>query len=673
MNTNIKHASELRALFQKFFAEKGHAVIPSASVIPENDPTVLFTTAGMHPLVPYLMGQKHPMGSRLTDVQKCIRTGDIDDVGDASHLTFFEMLGNWSLGDYFKKEMIPWSWEFLTSEKWLGIDKDRLAFTVFEGDEDCPRDEEAAQLWRDQGVKDDHLFYLPKKHNWWGPAGLTGPCGPDTEMFIITDKPACGPNCGPDCGCGRYLEIWNDVFMQYEKQADGTFIPLKQKNVDTGMGLERTFCVLMGAKTVYETEIFADIIRKIEELSGAKYGSDEETTRSIRIISDHMRTATIILGDDRGVTPSNTDQGYILRRLIRRAVRHGMKIGLPEGSCAQIAEVVIAQYTDVYPELTRNSARIIEQLNLEEERFERTLKKGMLEFEKVFGNIQKMVAGFESVRKVIQDSFTPDVIERLKQMEATANNVGSTFRPTPEMQETIDEFKKFHDAMETITSFSRKIERHISSSGVIDGRSAFKLYDTFGFPIEITCEMAAEKGLTVDLEGFNERFKKHQETSHAGAEQRFKAGLADHQEETVKLHTATHLLHAALRRVLGDEVAQKGSNITAERLRFDFSFSRKMTKEEIAEVEKLVNEYIQADVPVVCEEMTVPEAKAQGAIGLFENKYGERVKVYTMGEYSKEICGGPHATHTGELKSFKILKEESSSAGVRRIKAVIGQ
>ena len=665
-------ANELRALFLQFFKEKGHAVIPSASVIPENDPTVLFTTAGMHPLVPYLLGQKHPAGHRLTDVQKCIRTGDIDDVGDMSHLTFFEMLGNWSLGDYFKKEMIPWSWEFLTSEKWLGIDKDKLAFTVFAGDEDCPRDEEAAELWRSCGVKDDHIFYLPKEHNWWGPAGVTGPCGPDSEMFMIVKKP-CGPNCSPACKCGAYLEIWNDVFMQYNKQADGSFLPLQQKNVDTGMGLERTFCVLMGAKTVYETEIFADIIHKIEELSGAKYGSDEETTRSIRIISDHMRTATIILGDDRGVTPSNTDQGYILRRLIRRAVRHGMKIGLPEGSCARIAEVVIAQYTDVYPELTRNSARIIEQLNLEEERFERTLKKGMLEFEKVFGNIQKMVAGFESVKKAIQDSFTPEVIERLKQMEATANNVGSTFRPTPEMQETIEEFKKFHEAMETITSFSRKIERHISTSGVIDGRSAFKLYDTFGFPIEITCEMAAEKGLTVDLEGFNERFKKHQETSHAGAEQRFKAGLADHQEETVKLHTATHLLHAALRRVLGDEVAQKGSNITAERLRFDFSFPRKMTKEEIAEVEKLVNEYIQADVPVVCEEMTVPEAKAQGAIGLFENKYGDRVKVYTMGEFSKEICGGPHAARTGDLKSFKILKEESSSAGVRRIKAVIGK
>ena len=354
---NIKSANELRSMFLKFFESKGHKVIPSASVIPENDPTVLFTTAGMHPLVPYLMGEKHPMGTRLTDVQKCIRTGDIDDVGDPSHLTFFEMLGNWSLGDYFKKEMIPWSWEFLTSKEYLGIDPDRLAFTVFAGDDDCPRDEEAANLWRSQGVKDDHLFYLPKKHNWWGPAGVTGPCGPDTEMFIIKDQPPCGPDCSPACSCGRYLEIWNDVFMQYEKQADGTFIPLKQKNVDTGMGLERTFCVLMGASTVYETEIFARIIGKIEELSGKKYGSDEETTKSIRIISDHMRTSTFILGDDRGVTPSNVDQGYILRRLIRRAVRHGMKLGMLEGFTCEVAKVIIDQYKENYPELERNQRR----------------------------------------------------------------------------------------------------------------------------------------------------------------------------------------------------------------------------------------------------------------------------------------------------------------------------
>ena len=669
---NIKTANELRSLFLKFFESKGHKVIPSASVIPENDPTVLFTTAGMHPLVPYLMGEKHPMGTRLTDVQKCIRTGDIDDVGDPSHLTFFEMLGNWSLGDYFKEEMIPWSWEFLTSKEWLGLDPDKLAFTVFAGDEDCPRDEEAANLWRKQGVKDDHLFYLPKKHNWWGPAGVTGPCGPDTEMFIIKDQPPCGPDCSPACSCGRYLEIWNDVFMQYEKQADGTFVPLKQKNVDTGMGLERTFCVLMGASTVYETEIFARIIGRIEELSGKKYGSDEETTRSIRIISDHMRTATFIIGDDRGVTPSNVDQGYVLRRLIRRAVRHGMKLGMPEGFTCEIAKVIIDQYKDNYPELDRNGEHILEQLRLEEERFQRTLKKGMAEFEKVFANIQKLTNGFDAVRQALKDSFTPEVVERMKQMEATANNVGSTFRPTPEMQETIAEFKKFGEAVETIKAFGDKLDKYRAGSATIDGRSAFKLYDTYGFPIEITCEMAAEKGLTVDVDGFNERFKKHQENSHAGAEQRFKGGLADNSEETAKLHTATHLLHAALRKVLGPEVAQKGSNITAERLRFDFSFGRKMTDEEKKEVERLVNESIQAAVPVVCEEMTVAEAKAQGAIGLFESKYGERVKVYTMGEFSKEICGGPHASNTGDLVSFKIKKEEASSAGVRRIKAVIG-
>ena len=649
---NITSANELRSMFLKFFESKGHKVIPSASVIPENDPTVLFTTAGMHPLVPYLMGEKHPMGTRLTDVQKCIRTGDIDDVGDPSHLTFFEMLGNWSLGDYFKKEMIPWSWEFLTSKDYLGIEPDRLAFTVFAGDEDCPRDEEAANLWRAQGVKDDHLFYLPKKHNWWGPAGVTGPCGPDTEMFIIKDQPPCGPDCSPACSCGRYLEIWNDVFMQYEKQADGTFIPLKQKNVDTGMGLERTFCVLMGASTVYETEIFARIIGKIEELSGKKYGSDEETTKSIRIISDHMRTSTFILGDDRGVTPSNVDQGYILRRLIRRAVRHGMKLGLPEGFTCEIAKVIIDQYKENYPELERNQGVILEQLKLEEERFQRTLKKGEAEFAKVYANMAKKRAAFEALKG---DRSEETVAAALKQLP-----------PSPENLPVIEKIKAGEITDELIDSLLKTAEK-------IDGRSAFKLYDTYGFPIEITCELAREKGVEVDVEGFEERFKKHQENSHAGAEQRFKGGLADNSEATAKLHTATHLLQAALRKVLGDEVHQKGSNITAERLRFDFSFGRKMTEEEKAEVERLVNEAIQAKAPVVCEEMTVDEAKAQGAMGLFTAKYGERVKVYTMGEYSKEICGGPHAANTGDLKSFKIKKEEASSAGVRRIKAVIGE
>ncbi len=647
MNPNIQTADDLRALFLNFMQKKGHALIPSASIIPENDPTVLFTTAGMHPLVPYLQGQKHPMGKRLTDVQKCIRTGDIDEVGDNSHLTFFEMLGNWSLGDYFKKEAISWSWEFLTSPEYLGIEPERMAFSVFAGDEDCPRDEEAASYWKQAGVKEDHIFFLPKENNWWGPAGITGPCGPDSEMFIITDKPPCGPDCSPACDCGRYLEIWNDVFMQYDKQKDGTFKPLSQKNVDTGMGLERTFCVLKGVKSVYDTSIFAGIIGKIQELSGKKYGSDEETTRAIRIIADHMRTATFIIGDDRGVTPSNVDQGYVLRRLIRRAVRHGMKLGMPQGFTCEIAKVIIAQYKATYPELESHGEFILEQLKLEEERFSRTLKKGVAEFEKVVGNIRR----------------TREALEAAK-AEKTPESAGK-LRPTPEMQPIIA-------ALKDGTATDEMFDRVLSTLDTIDGRSAFKLYDTYGFPIEITTEMAAEQGLKVDTEGFDERFKQHQATSHAGAEQRFKGGLADASEETAKLHTATHLLQAALRKVLGDEVHQKGSNITAERLRFDFSFGRKMTDEEKAEVEKLVNEAIQAAVPVVCEEMTVAEARAQGAMGLFESKYGERVKVYTMGKYSKEICGGPHARNTGDLKSFKIKKEEASSAGVRRIKAVIG-
>ena len=591
------HSSELRSMFLKFFKDHGHAVISSASVIPENDPTVLFTTAGMHPLVPYLMGAKHPAGNRLTDVQKCVRTGDIDDVGDFSHLTFFEMLGNWSLGDYFKEQMIPWSWEFLTSPEYLGLPKDRLAFSVFAGDADCPRDEESAELWRRCGVADDHIFFLPKENNWWGPAGITGPCGPDTEMFIITDKEPCGPDCSPACSCGRYLEIWNDVFMQYNKKADGTFEPLEQKNVDTGMGLERTICVLNGKKSVYETDLFADILKKISELSGKEYGSDEMTTRAFRIIADHMRTATFIMGDDRGVSPSNVDQGYVLRRLIRRAVRYGMGIGMPEGFTGEVAKVIIEQYKDVYPELKRNEAFVLEQLSLEESRFARTLKQGNREFEKLVEKVQ---------------------------------------------------------------------------DGQIDGVSAFHLYDTYGFPVEMTEELARERGLTVDMDGFHDCFRRHQATSQAGAEQRFKGGLADNSEQSARLHTATHLLHAALRKVLGPEVAQKGSNITAERLRFDFSFGRKMTKEELAEVERLVNEAIESHTPVTCEEMTVAQAKEQGAIGLFESKYGEKVKVYTMGPYSKEICGGPHAQNTGDLVSFKIKKEESSSAGVRRIKAVIG-
>lgn len=591
-------SGELRSMWLNFFKSKGHAVIPSASVIPENDPTVLFTTAGMHPLVPYLLGSKHPAGTRLTDVQKCIRTGDIDEVGDASHLTFFEMLGNWSLGDYFKKEMIAWSWEFLTSPEYLGLDKDKLAFTVFEGEGDIPRDEEAANYWMENGVKKENIYFLPREHNWWGPAGQTGPCGPDTEMFIIKDQPPCGPNCSPACSCGRFLEIWNDVFMQYNKTADGQYVPMAKKNVDTGMGLERTVCTLNGCKTVYETDAFTNIIAKISELSGKHYDDDEATTKAFRIVADHLRTSTFIMGDPRGVSPSNVDQGYVLRRLIRRAVRFGMGLGMPEGFTAEIGKVVINQYAEVYPELKQNENFVLEQFKLEETRFARTLRQGEREFEKAVSRM--------------------------------------------------------------------------GENKVIDGVVAFNLYATYGFPIEMTRELAKEHGLTVDEAGFEKHFAEHQKSSHAGAEQRFKGGLADSSAQSARLHTATHLLHAALRRVLGDEVAQKGSNITPERLRFDFSFGRKVTKDELAQVEALVNEWIKADVPVVMTETTVEEAKKEGAIGLFESKYGERVRMYTMGEYSKEICGGPHASHTGELVSFKILKEESSSAGVRRIKAVIG-
>jgi alanyl-tRNA synthetase len=590
-------AKELRKLYLDFFRSKGHAVISSASLIPENDPTVLFTTAGMHPLVPYLMGEKHPEGKRLCDVQKCVRTGDIDEVGDASHCTFFEMLGNWSLGDYFKKESIAFSWEFLTDEKWLGIPKDKLYFTCFEGDKDAPRDTVAHDRWVEMGVEPSHIVYLPKKNNWWGPAGQTGPCGPDTEIFYDTGRPACGPACKAGCDCGKYLEIWNNVFMEYNKVADGVFEPLEQKNVDTGMGLDRTVATLQGVESVFDTDAFSGIIALIAELSHKGYHDDPETTRAFRIIADHTRCIVFILGDQRGVTPSNVDQGYILRRLIRRSIRFASQLNMPRYALISIAEKIIDQYGEVYSELIDNREKILTELRKEENRFADTLKKGLKEFNKLIANL---------------------------------------------------------------------------NGQAIDGVSAFHLYDTYGFPIELTVELAKEKGVTVDENGFKAAFEEHQKKSQAGAEQRFKGGLADNSEATAALHSATHLLQAALRKVLNDDtVSQKGSNITAERLRFDFSFGRKVTPEELKEVERLVNEAIQAKVPITCEEMTVEEAKAQGAIGLFESKYGEKVKVYTMGKFSKEICGGPHAKNTGDLGRFEIKKEEASSSGVRRIKAVL--
>lgn len=586
-------SDELRELYLGFFKSKGHAIIKSASLIPENDPTVLFTTAGMHPLVPYLMGEKHPAGTRLTDVQKCVRTGDIDEVGDSSHCTFFEMLGNWSLGDYFKKEAIEWSFEFLTSPDFLGIDKDKLYFTCFEGDENAPKDTESFNRWVEMGVDPSHIFYLPKKHNWWGPAGMTGPCGPDTEMFIDTGKEPCGPDCNPSCDCGKYLEIWNDVFMQYNKTKDGAFEPLAKKNVDTGMGLDRTICILQGVESVYDTDVFIPIIKKIESLSGKKYA---DYLKEFRIVADHMRCATFMIGDEKGITPSNVDQGYVLRRLIRRATRFAGQLGIEEGKLSEISDAVIDKYGHAYPELVEKRSFVLDEINKEEIRFQKTIKQGLKEFDKVASKLE-----------------------------------GDT----------------------------------------LDGKSAFRLYDTFGFPIEFTLEIAKERGIKVDKAGFDEAFKHHQELSHAGAEQKFKGGLADQTEETAKLHTATHLLLAGLRKLVAPDINQKGSNITAERLRVDFNFPRKLEREELDKVEAYVNEAIQAKVPIVMEEMSLDEAKAQGAVGVFESKYSDVVKVYTMGEYSKEICGGPHASNTGDLGHFKIKKEQSSSSGVRRIKAVL--
>ena len=602
----------MRDLWHDFFSRRGHTIIRSASLIPENDPTVLFTTAGMHPLVPYLLGEKHPGGVRLANVQKCVRTGDIDEVGDASHCTFFEMLGNWSLGDYFKAEMIRFSYEFLTSSEFLGIDPQRLAVSVFAGDADAPRDEESAAAWHSLGIPVERIFFLPKKNNWWGPAGITGPCGPDTEMFIDFNKP-CSPDCSPACDCGNYLEIWNDVFMQYNKTADGSFEPLKQKNVDTGMGLERTVCILQGKSSVYETDVFAPVIAEIEKLTGKTYGADEETTRAMRIVADHVRTAVFMIGDEKGIAPSNVGQGYILRRLLRRAIRYIKGLGVRgqgtgeadgkegtsthESRLSTIAASFIRQYSAAYPELSQNAQKVIDEIAREEERFEKTLANGLKEFDKLCGYL-----------------------------------VGDT----------------------------------------VSGKAAFKLYDTYGFPLEMTEELAAERGLKVNSGDFLKQFNEHQQLSRAGAEAVFKGGLADHSEIITRLHTATHLMHQALKTVLNDDnVNQKGSNITAERLRFDFSFSRPVTPDEQRKVEQLVNAAIAANVPIDCTEMTVEEAKASGAIGLFASKYGEKVKVYSMGAFSKEICGGPHALKTGELGKFKIVKEESSSAGVRRIKAVL--
>lgn len=599
-------ASELRKKFLDFFAERGHTVIPSASLIPENDPSVLFTTAGMHPLVPYLLGEPHPGGKRLVNVQKCIRTQDIDDVGDNRHDTFFEMLGNWSLGDYFKKEAIAWSFEFLTDQKTgLGLDPNRLFVSVFAGDGTVPQDDESIVIWQEQYGKrgmtakvGERIFTYGREKNWWGPAGQTGPCGPDTEMFYdlgMPHDPAFGDVCHPNCDCGRFVEIWNDVFMQFNKQEDGSFVPLPKPNVDTGMGLERVAMLLQGKTDVFATDLFAPIMEQVTALGS---GTD---VRARRIVADHVRTATFILSD--GIVPSNLDRGYILRRLIRRAVRFGRLLGFAPHSLPQIAQTVIGLYQETYPNLAEQHDHILAEFAKEEDKFQSTIERGLKEFEKRVDAVHERMSGID----------------------------------------------------------------------------AFDLFSTYGFPLELTKEMAAERNVSIDEAIFWAEFAKHQDLSRSGSEKKFAGGLADHSAETTRLHTATHLLHRALKNVLGDHVVQKGSNITAERLRFDFTHPEKITAEQLKIVEDMVNKAIQDDLPMRYIEMTTDEAKTSGAIGYFDDKYaqlGGKIKVYMAGDddqgyFSKEICGGPHVTQTGELGHFSIVKEEAVAAGIRRIKATV--
>ena len=581
-------AIEIRNKYLNFFKNHGHAVIPSAPVIPENDPSVLFTTAGMQPLVPYLLGQKHPAGTRLTDYQKCVRTNDIDEVGDNRHLTYFEMLGNWSLGDYFKEESIAMSYEFLTKE--LGIPNEKLSVTCFAGDEDCARDEVAYECWKKAGIPDERIYFYGKDDNWWI-AGEEGPCGPDTEMFYDTGKPACSENCQPSCDCGKYVEIWNNVFMEFYKDEKGNYSKLKQRNGDTGLGLERLTMLLQGKKTPYEIEIFAPVMKKLEELQKV------DNIESRRIVTEHLRSSMMIIND--GGKPSNVDRGYILRRLLRRMTRHLNKLGIDLELLPEIIDVSIDSLKELYPELAQNRDKIVSVIVEEKNKFMKTLQNGEREFSKA-----------------------------VKRAESQGKDM-------------------------------------------LDAQVVFNLYETYGFPPEMTVELAKEQNIKVDMENFDKLFKEHQDKSRLGSEQKFKGGLASQGEQETKYHTATHLLNAALKVVLGDHVHQKGSNITIERLRFDFSHDAKMTDEEKKKVEDLVNEYIKMDIPVERLEMKKEEALKIGAEAMFLDKYGDIVTVYKIGDVSVELCGGPHVARTGELGHFKIKKEEASSAGVRRIKAIL--
>jgi alanyl-tRNA synthetase len=592
---------ELRQAFLTFFAQRGHAIIPSAPLVPENDPTALFVSAGMHPLVPYLLGENHPKGRRLTNVQKCLRTDDIEEVGDISHNTFFEMLGFWSLGDYWKQDSLRWTLEWFTHV--LGLEQERISVTVFAGDSDAPRDDEAVQVWLGLGIPQERIYYLPKKDNWWGPAGKTGPCGPDSELFYDTGRPKHGPGCQPGCNCGKYIEIGNNVFMQYHKTEEGTFVPLKQRNIDVGLGLERTLCVLLGVEDVYTTDLFSPIVLRIRELFQRQANKTdlppEQEQRLIRIIADHLRAAAFIIAD--GVTPSNVEQGYICRRLIRRAVRCGHELGIPGTFTAEVAQAVITRYGSIYPELHQRQATILSELTREEVRFERTLAKGLRE-------LQKLEEGL-------------------------------------------------HQRGETVLS----------------GQAVFRLFDTFGFPPTLTAELAQERGLSTDMEGFNTFFKQHQERSRQANQEKFSGGLADHSMRTTQLHTATHLLQQALRDVLGTHVHQMGSNITPQRLRFDFSHPKKLSPEEIRRVEETVNQQIQRDLPVRMEVMPLQQALDQGALAFFGERYGDMVKVYKIGDYSMEVCGGPHVQRTGGMGRFRIIKAESIGQGVQRIRADLAQ
>lgn len=583
----------LKDKYLKFFESKGHKVIPSAPIIPENDPTCLFNTAGMQPLVPYLKGEPHPEGKRLTDVQKCFRTNDLDSIGDTTHHTFFEMLGNWSLGDYFKEDAIAWSYEFLT--KTLNIPAERLAVTVFKGNHLVPADNESAEIWKKAGIKEDRIAFLGEEDNWWPNMELTGPCGPDTEIFYWRSNEAIPEKFDPENE--NWVEIWNNVFMQYNHETDGTFKPLKNKNVDTGLGVERVTAILEGYTDNYKSSVWRDVISKIEEISGLSY-EDKKNARAMRIIADHIRAVVMIAGDDAGIKPSNTDQGYILRRLIRRIIRYAKKLNIDINSDWEqtLATMIIEKYSKYYSELERNKDVILQVLKDEKVKFNRTLEKGLREFEKETRNIE-----------------------------------------------------------------GKEINKDI----------AFRLYDTYGFPIELTEELAKENGLTVDTEGFKHKFAEHQEKSREGASQKFKGGLASTGEMEIKYHTATHLLNAALKKVLGPHVHQKGSNITAERMRFDFSHNNKMTDEEKQKTEDLVNEYIKMAIPVEKLEMKKEDAINAGAEAMFADKYGDIVSVYKIGDVSMELCGGPHVHNTSELGHFKIKKEEASSAGVRRIKAIL--